>query len=259
MINLKQTAFICLISLIMFSCSKGEKKVVASYEDGKPFIVEYLKTKDGKKVKTYEEHFYNNGKLRLEGKFDNKNKSGIWKYYFEDGTLFAQADYSKNKNGEDWQILFDKDSVLINKSDKIIAIAFSNEGTPVSVRIKKDDKREVFYRFFNSFKIMERVNLKGNIPQGEAMSWHENGNINSIHYYIDGMQDSTYTVYAENGQKIISGKFNKGNRIGKWEYFSSEGKPLGYEIYDIDGTKLSKQDNQGLTYSTTPPSKRKNS
>ncbi|MBR1774032.1 MAG: hypothetical protein IJ759_00750 [Bacteroidales bacterium] len=253
MLQLKKIAFIVGIALIMFSCSKGEKKVLSAYEDGKPYIVVYVKNQDGKEIRTYEEHFYNNGKTRVKGSYSKGEKNGTWKYYFEDGTLFAQTDYSNSKEGEKWQVYFDKDSLLVNKTDQLLNIAFSPEGTPVSMRIK-NSKNEVFLRFFESFKLMERVSLKGNVPQGEAMSWYENGNINSIHFYTDGLQDSSYTVYAESGQKILSGTYKKGTKVGKWEYFSSDGKPLGYEIFDIDGTRLSFQDNQGLRYSTTPPS-----
>ncbi len=251
MLRLKKILFLCGISLICFSCSKGDKKIVATYDDGKPFIVQYVKTKDGKEIKTYEEHYYENGHLRLEGKLENDRRSGVWKFYFDDGNLFAQADFSNTKEGKQWEIHYDKDSLLVKKTDQLLSIALSNEGTPVSLRIKRD-KSEIFYRFFNSFKPMERVSLKGNIPQGEAMSWYENGNINSIHYYVDGMQDSTYVVYAESGSKIVSGQFKKGVKVGKWEYFSSEGRPLGYDIFDVDGTKLIKEDNQGLKYSTKP-------
>ncbi len=239
------------ISLVAFSCSKGEKKVVASYDNGKPFIVEYYKKHKGKDTKTYELHYYSNGKIRLEGKFKNNKKSGVWKYYFEDGTLFAQTDYTQMQEGSLWQVYLNKDSLLVDKNDKLLAIAFSDEQTPVSIRVKRNEG-EVFLRFFNSFKLMERVNLKGNIPHGQAMSWFEDGNLNSIHFYYDGHQDSTYVVYAQNGQRILSGQYNKGIKIGKWEYYNENGKPLGYEIYDTDGNKLSSIDNQGLKYHTSP-------
>ena len=252
MLYLKKVLFVCTILILSLSCSKGEKKIMATYDDGRPFIIEYTKEKNGKTIKTYEEHYYKNGKIRLEGRFNGEKRSGTWKFYYEDGTLFAQADFSKVKEGMLWRVYFNKDSLLVDDKDKLLNIAFSKEGTPVSITVKRG-AREIFYRFFNSFRLMERVFLKGNIPQGEAISWHENGNVNSIHYYQDGLQDSTYVVYAESGQRILTGQYKRGIKIGKWEFFSSEGVPLGYEIYDMDGTQLSITDNQGLKYYTTPP------
>lgn len=235
--RLKEILLSLILVSLLASCSKGEKKIISKYDDGTPFVVQYFKTIKGAKTKVYEEHYYPNGKKRLQGAFKNDKKSGKWVFFFEDGSSFAQADFTKSINGDHWQFRFSKDSVLVNKNDAITSIAFSNEQTPVSVKVKRG-KGEIFYRFFNSFKIMMRVPLKGNIPNGEAMSWFENGNINSILYYKDGMQDSTYTVYADNGQKIQFGHYNQGIRVGKWEYYSSNGSPLGIEVYDVDGTLL---------------------
>ena len=256
MVKLSKIFCVCFLLIFFISCAKGDKKIVAKYDDGKPFIVEYVKNNGGKSVKTYEEHYYPNGKKRLEGKFSENRKDGIWKFYYENGSLFAKTDFTDSKEGNSWLVYLNKDSLLVDKDDELQSIGFSTEGVPVSIKVKRRGQ-EIFYRFFNSFGIMERVFLKGNIPQGEAMSWYEDGSINSIHYYIDGMQDSSYIVYSQSGSKILSGQYRKGIKVGKWEYFSSEGKPLGYEIYDTDGTKLASVDNQGLKYSTEPSSRTK--
>ena len=243
----KRNKILLAISVIILlaSCSKGTKKVMLRYDNKQPSIVYYYKNIGGKQTKVYEEHFYPNGKKRCFGKCIGENRDGIWKFCFEDGSLFAQADFSNKKEGEKWQVKFSKDSILVDKKDTILAIAFSNEGTPVSIRVKKENI-EVYYRFFNSFKVMEKVCLKGNVPDGESMSWFENGNINSVHYYKSGFQDSLYVVYAETGQKIISGNYHLDKKVGKWEYFNSEGKPLGIDVYDVDGTKLVSREDSNL-------------
>lgn len=244
----KYTVLFCIIA-VFACCSEGEKNIVASYEDGQPFIVTYSKKINGVPTEVYQKNYYQNGNLRAEGKRNGKNRDGKWSFYKENGQLFADADFSGKQEGENWHVYFDKDSVLINPSDKIITVAISSEGTPVSFKIQRS-KNEIFYRFFNSFNIMERVHMSGNILQGQSISWFENGNINSVHYYKDGLQDSTYTVYAENGQKIISGQYSRSVKVGKWEFFSSSGQPLGTEIYDENGVKLVSRDNQGLQYFT---------
>ena len=247
MVKLKVLIIAAVSVVFAGACSRTEKQIVSKYDNSQPSVVYYLKTVNGKKTKVRQENFYPNGKKRMEGNFSQDKPTGVWKYYFEDGSEFARADFSSRKEGSQWQIHFDKDSLLVNKNDSLIAIAFSSEGTPVSIRIKRNQE-EVFFRFFNSFKIMQRVNLKGNIPNGESMSWFENGNINSWHYYKQGFQDSTYTVFAENGQKIISGHYTNGKKTGKWEYFSSSGQPLGTEVYDVDGTLLIPLQNNDLKY-----------
>lgn len=204
-----------------------------------------MKKIDGKEVKVYEEHYYPDGKKRCYGACKDDKRTGIWKFNYEDGTLFAQADFTNRREGQSWQIKYNKDSLLVDKQDTIVKIAFADEGTPVYLTVRHQGQ-ETFYRFFNSFKLMKKVSLKGNIPNGEAISWFENGKINSIHYYKDGYQDSTYTVYAENGQEIISGQYLMDKKVGKWQYHSSTGADLGIEVYDVDGTKLISRKDEGI-------------
>ena len=136
----------------------------------------------------------------------------------------------------------DKKEQIINLNDKLEAIAFTNEGTPISIKVRRNGT-DIYYRFFNSFKMFERRHLKGNLLNGESISWFENGTINSLHYYKNGIQDSSYVVYSENGQKIISGQYAMGKQVGKWEYFQSDGTPAGVDVFDVDGTKLISKDN----------------
>ncbi|MDO5760066.1 MAG: hypothetical protein Q4Q06_03475 [Bacteroidota bacterium] len=234
-----------LLSLFV-SCSKGEKKVLKTYSDGKPELVAYYK--QGKKV--YQERYYQNGKIRSKGPFNDTIATGEWKFYFDDGKMFAQADFTKLRSGEQWQI-YNNSEKIVDKTDSILTMSFSPEGTLVDISVKKDKNSNaaVYYRFFNSFRPMIRYNLVGNVFQGQALSWYENGNINSEAFYVDGMRDSTYVVYAENGQVMTRGKYKKDVKVGKWEFFNSEGKPLGVEIYDLDGTLLKESNTMGLKFS----------
>ena len=235
--------------IMCFSCSKGEKIIASKFADGKtPALIYYMK--DGKKV--YEERFYPNGQMRSEGKYEGDLRSGVWKYYFEDGELFAKIEFKSNNEVKNCQVFQSKDNKIIDKGDEIKFVGFSSyEPSPVTIEVKRKDYDE-HYRFYNSFHIMEKITLKGNTPNGLSMSWFENGNIQSESYYKDGMQDSVYTVYAESGQKIIMGHYNKDTKVGKWEFYSSAGQPQGVTIYDDKGAVLKDNTNSGLIYHRKP-------
>lgn len=237
-----------VIALVCISCSKGRKVIVSTYDNGKPCLVYYMKKINGVDTKVYEQRYYPNDQLRSEGKCKGDKRLGTWKFYFKNGDLFAKTDFTNKKEGESWEVWRNKNEKIVDKKDKLRTIAFSNEGTLVSIKIEKNNDNEIFYRFFNSFNLFEKWNLKGNIPNGEAISWFENGNINSIHHYKYGLQDNTYIVYAENGQKIISGQYNKGVKVGKWEYFNSNGQVSGSEIYDANGVRLTQKQDNNLIY-----------
>lgn len=240
--SLKCIALLLGVVCLFACCSKGDKKILEAYPDGKPKVVAYYK--EGKKI--YQERYYPNGEIRSKGAFNDSIATGEWKFFFDNGKLFAKTDFSNKKEGENWQI-YSPSEQIINKTDSILAMSFSPEGTLVDINIKRGNS-EIYYRFFDSFHPMIRYNLVGNVFQGQAISWFENGKINSEAYYVDGMRDSTYVVYAENGQVTTRGKYNKDVKVGKWEFFNSKGEPVGIEIYDNNGLLLKESNNMGLKF-----------
>lgn len=228
------------LAIVIFAlafCGCTQDKVVEKYEDGSPKVVQILKKKDGSLQQTGEKRLYQNGKERMSGKISNGNRTGVWKFYFDDGKLFAKADFTDNQQGKNWEVYDHEGKQLVSKSDKIAELHFAQDGGLCDIRVKQGDK-ELLYRFFESFRVCVTSQMKGNIPNGETIAWFENGKMNSYYYYRDGIQDSIYRVYTEEGGLLVSGQYNKGIKVGKWEYFLSDGSSAGIEIYDTDGTKL---------------------
>ncbi|MBO7276470.1 MAG: hypothetical protein J6U84_00755 [Bacteroidales bacterium] len=225
-----------ILTLLVSSCTK--KEVVEKYEDNSPKLVYVFKNNSGNKNKVKEIHYYNNKQIRTEGAFDKAgNKTGKWKFYFSTGEIFASADFTNSEIGSEWEVFDKNKTVIVAKTDKILALHFAKDNGLCDIKVKKENG-ETFYKFFEDFTICQKINTRGNIQQGESISWYENGQINSIHYYKDGMQDSIYQVYTKDGSALIKGQYKMGVKIGKWEYFLSDGTPQGIEIYDIDGTLL---------------------
>lgn len=88
------------ISLVTFLISCGDKlteKVEGTYPNNKPKSVSFYKVEAGKEVKVQEREFYENGKVKMEGKLENGKRTGVWKAYYEDGTLWSEGEFV---NGE---------------------------------------------------------------------------------------------------------------------------------------------------------------
>ena len=237
MISIKGRLSILLFAMlcVLYSCS--EKAVVEKYDSGKAKLVAVMKKKDGVKVKVGEERLYENGKTRHKGKVVSDKRTGIWKFYFENGKLFSKADFTNSPIGENWSVYDTAGTEIVNGKDKVLEVHFASDGGLCDIKVKRGSG-EVFYKFFESFKPCIISNMKGNIPNGETTSWFENGKLNSFYYYKDGIQDSSYKVYTETGGLLLSGQYKMGVKVGKWEYFLSDGTPAGIEIYDVDGTLL---------------------
>lgn len=236
--NLTKTRNICILlafSLIFFSCTKEE--IVEKYENGNPKLVKILKKENNTLQQVGEKRLYENGNKRHEGKIENGERTGKWTFYFNNGKTFAKADFTESPLGSDWEVFDSIGTVLVSKDDKVKELHFAADGGLCDIKIVRGNN-ETFYKFFESFKVNIVSNMKGNIPNGETTAWFENGKLNSYYYYKDGIQDSIYKVYTEEGSLLVSGQYKQGKKIGKWEYFLSDGTPAGIEIYDIDGTLL---------------------
>lgn len=71
----------------------GEGKIIEKREDGHPKVIRYKTERDNLfKEVTY----YRNGNPRIEGHVKNDKRTGLWKSYYKNGTLWSQASYKNN-------------------------------------------------------------------------------------------------------------------------------------------------------------------
>ncbi|MCK9163061.1 MAG: hypothetical protein WCR29_01425 [Bacteroidales bacterium] len=243
---LSKTIVIILTVLITSSCSNGKKEVISYYENGNPKLIYYIKKDKDSKYKVAEKMYYENGKLKYEGKFDNNERTGKWIYYFENGNKFSQCDYTNSKSGIDREVYKVDKTKIVGKNDKVEEVTFYPDGSLAAIKIKYD-KFEKEYKFFPSFRLLEERTTKGNVLNGESLSFYENGKVNSTNYFKDGMQDSIYVLYYNNGSTQVKGSYKMDNKIGKWEYFKEDGTDDGEELFSDDGSII-KSRNTGIMY-----------
>ena len=78
-------------ALLIISCNRTTKEVILSYPDGKPNLVYYTEMKDSQKVLVAEENYYENGSLRYRKDYKEGNPFGLWKFYYDNEKIFAEA------------------------------------------------------------------------------------------------------------------------------------------------------------------------
>lgn len=141
------------LSLVTFLFSCGDtliEKVEETYPNKKPKSVGFYKMENDKEVKVQEKQLYENGKVKMEGELKNGKRTGIWKAYFEDGTLWSEGkfidgerngyglnyypngklrmegDYKNDKQSGKWKY-YNEQGVLIEEVEKQL-----EEGSPKS-------------------------------------------------------------------------------------------------------------------------------
>lgn len=91
---------ILLFSLLMtISCTPKQQteEIIARHVNGKPKITHQLmKAADGS-LQLIESHFFESGKLSMQGPLVDGKRNGYWKSWYEDGKLWSEGGF---ENGE---------------------------------------------------------------------------------------------------------------------------------------------------------------
>ena len=89
-----------LLFLIACQSSKVER-VEASYPDNSKKIVSVYQIENGEENLLEEKHFYQNGKLKMKGKFLNGKREGEWKSYFANDQIQSTGTFGNGvRTGE---------------------------------------------------------------------------------------------------------------------------------------------------------------
>jgi antitoxin component YwqK of YwqJK toxin-antitoxin module len=81
----------------LFACNTSDKlieEVVREFENGQAQIIKYYKPDDsGKKILVKEVTYHSNGQKRSEGSYKEGQRDGVWTFWFEDGSKWAEGNY----------------------------------------------------------------------------------------------------------------------------------------------------------------------
>jgi antitoxin component YwqK of YwqJK toxin-antitoxin module len=125
---------ITLLAILTFGCS--HKKVIeATYENGNPRVVRYYHKKAGKLMVEREIVYYQNKQVKMDGKFKNEEREGIWKAWYENGILWSEGEYKAGKrNGP--------------------GIAYHPNGKKYIEGIYRDDARVGAWKFYDTTGVL---------------------------------------------------------------------------------------------------------
>jgi len=90
---MKKNIAVIFFMILLMACETAPiKKVVKeSYPNGKPKSVEFLQNINNKEELVEQKHYFENGQLKIGGKFENGKRTGKWVAYFENGNLQSEG------------------------------------------------------------------------------------------------------------------------------------------------------------------------
>jgi antitoxin component YwqK of YwqJK toxin-antitoxin module len=137
--------FFTLLTLLISACS--HKKVVeATYENGNPRVVRYYHKKAGKLMVEREIVYYQNKQVKMDGKFKDEEREGLWKAWYENGNLWSEGEYKAGKrNGP--------------------GVAYHPNGKKYIEGMYRDDARVGAWKFYDTTGLLTREVNFDLVPQ----------------------------------------------------------------------------------------------
>ena len=192
--------------------SNGKVKVVATYtKDGVPEGVRREYNEEGEVDKSF---VFRYGKIVGEGIFtDAGQKQGIWKEYYNDGSLKATGNYINDLHEGLWNYYY--------KSGQLEEIGKYITNLPDST----------WKWYYNTGEILREEQFYNGLPDGMLTEYDKEGNIITQGDYLEGMKEG-YWIYRV-GDSRDEGDYIEDMRNGLWKSYYADGT-LRFEGKFID-------------------------
>ncbi|HEX4958876.1 MAG TPA: hypothetical protein VFV46_11910 [Lacibacter sp.] len=203
------------------------------------------------------EFFYPGGALRSEGSFDaNGKRTGVWKFYFENGKLKSEDTYDNGKLNGLVTEYFENGNLRYKSAyadDKLVGVKeiYHPNGKLAGRENFKDGKflnngdffdenGNTTLQFGTGYRVdyfaNGKLSFKGNYRNGKRdglNSWYnETGKPKSEFNYSNGVYYGEYKTYFENGTLKERGFYSNEKINGLVEFYHPNGKLLGRNKYN---------------------------
>lgn len=198
-------------------------------------IGEGIVTEKGERDGFWKE-YYNDGKLKAEGKYNKDLREGSWKFYYENGIVEQEGAYMNGKPEGDWRWYYPGGQILREEtyynglSDG--AMTEYDEAENVLTKgeyIEGKEEGEWFYRVGDNV-------TEGSYSDGMRNGlWKyydapdETGKQRVLRFegrYIEDNPHGKHTWYWDNGNRKEEGEYVMGRKEGDWIYYNYDGTPF---------------------------------
>lgn len=180
-------------------------------------------------------YFYEDGTVRMEGNYKHGAEHGYFKEYDRGGNLLSTSKYAEGVKQEDVAEL----ARLEVRKDYYpgggirISATYNKEGKPEGVRREyaPDGSIERSYIFRNGILIGEGVVTEKGERDGSWKEYYDNGSLRAEGNYDKDLREGPWKFYHLNGKVEQEGTYVKGKPEGEWRWYYPGGEPLREETY----------------------------
>lgn len=222
-----------LFAMLTASCGKTHEEVISTYDDGTPKVVYVMQGKGDKQQKVGEKMYYEDGKLRYEKHFTGGVNDGKWCYYYGNGRLFAEGDFSQRHDvGANWKFHnSDGGAMVEGKVDSIVVSVFNTDMFPIAMGFFRGDSITV-KEIYEDISLRSTGVLVNGKRIGHWIFYFPTGVKQAEAIYADGVENGMHCAYRENGVPYYRGLYINGKRAGVWEFYDQDGILSGKQNFD---------------------------
>ncbi|GIV29640.1 MAG: hypothetical protein KatS3mg028_0706 [Bacteroidia bacterium] len=191
-----------------------------------------------KKQGTWEEYYYT-GELKGKGKYKNDLKTGEWMYYYPDGKIEQKGKYVSGKPEGQWIWYYQNGNILREenyfKGKREGELKdYTEDGKILTAGMYIDDKKEGLWIYeIPNYKIIGKYT--DGKPDSTWISYYmPSGKIRFKGNFLNGDADGTHYWYYENGNKMMYGNYQGGQKNGEWKFFDETGHNYLNITYEND-------------------------
>lgn len=220
--------------LLLTSCNNNTEKIVATWPDGSPQIVQTMQGKEDHAIRVAERRYYENGQLQCEKHYDAKvgSPQGTWRFYFDDGTLFAEGHFdATHPLGNQWHLHTREGGTIDGDADSVRVMELGDAENPATLYFYRDST-VTLRQFYSTGILRSEGRIINGQREGRWQFFFANGRPQTEATFIGGKEDGAYTVYRENGVPYYRGMYKAGRRIGIWELYDEEAHLISTQKYE---------------------------
>ncbi len=173
----------------------------------------FEEVKDTTNVLEWREEYYENGKLKYYGAYNNGIKVGLHKEYEIDGKAIIAKEY--NENG---QLIAEGIIDTLDRKQSEWKLYYETGEIKAKGRYQNNQRVGEWVYYFIKGNIEQKGSFKKNKYNGKWVWYNENRNIRREEYYEDGKEEGEFVEYNDTGKVILKGKYLDGERTGLWIY-----------------------------------------
>ena len=224
--------YITLLTLLtLIGCGQTEtKKVITTYDSGKPEIVYYYQDKDDTLNYRYE-ILYETGKRFCEGNFSNGKKNGIWTWWYKNGIKKDQCKFDNDYHIDTVYHWTDKghlEDVEVLNSRQIRSEDCCNCNTTLLRYYENGNLKEKFkkingqfvdsvFKWFENGKLKYQAFCVNGKLEGTTIEYDEDGGWKIRNYSNDTLNGKTYEHLIDTSGVILAeGQYANGQETGIW-------------------------------------------